>query len=104
MANTRATLGAVLGTVAQTATMVTDVVKTGSDAVNMLNKFVESAAQDQKDRQVIHRKTSREQMLREARMDVARSNKEVLDFCKDAEDKMLYEAATQLLSDDIFDS
>lgn len=105
MATTRATLGAVLGTVTQTASMITDVVKTGSDAVNMLNRFVESAATDQKDRQAVHRKVSRDNILREARMDMARANMEVSAFRKESEEHAkLYDAAVETLSMDIFDS
>ena len=103
MTSARMTLSAVLGTVTETASTVTNVVKTVSDAVTIGNRFVESAMIDQKDRQVIHRKTFRDQLLRDSRMEVARSNAEVLDFINESDNnKKLYESATEYLPDDIF--
>lgn len=103
MTSARMTLSAVLGTVTETASTVTNVVKTVSDAVTIGNRFVESAMIDQKDRQVIHRKTFRDQLLRDSRMEVARSNAEVLDFVNESEqNKELYTQATEYLPDDIF--
>lgn len=103
MTTARMTLSAVLGTVTETASTVTNVVKTVSDAVTIGNRFVESAMIDQKDRQVIHRKTFRDTLLRESRMEVARSNAEVLDFCKESDtNATLYAQATEYLPDNIF--
>lgn len=103
MTTARMTASAVLGTITETASTVTNVVKTVSDAVTIGNRFVESAMIDQKDRQVIHRKTFRDQLLRDSRMEVARSNAEVLDFVNESDqNKKLYESATEYLPDDIF--
>ena len=105
MATARMTFGAVLSTIGETANMVTSTVKTGSDAIAMLNRFVDSASTDQKDRQLVHRKTFRDTLLRESRMQVAQSNKEVIDFCNENEDNLkLYKQAEELLPNDIFDN
>lgn len=102
MATTRMTFGALLGTVTTTADTLTKVVSTVSNGVDMANRFVESASVDQKDRQVIHRKVFRDNLLRESRMNVAKANREVVDFCEDAKNKELYNQAQTLLTDDIF--
>jgi hypothetical protein len=99
----RATAGAVLGTVTDTAAAISNTVNTISGAVNMANQFVQSASLDQKDRQVIHRKTFRDTLLRESRMSVARSNNEVLSFVGESESNAaLYKQAEEYLPDDIF--
>lgn len=103
MATARMTFGSILGTITDTASMVSKTVNTIGGGIDMANRFVESASTDQKDRQVIRRKTFRDQLLRESRMEVARSNKEVIDFCKENEDNQkLYEAAQEYLPDSIF--
>lgn len=103
MATTRMTFGAVLGTITDTAGMVSKTVTTISGGIDMASSFVESAATDQRDRQAIHRKTFRDTLLREARIDIARSNREVLDFCADSEtNATLYSQAIEYLPDSIF--
>lgn len=105
MASLKLTASTVLDTVSNTAAVISDTAKTASGAVNMLNRFVESASVDQKDRQLIHRKTFRDNLLRESRISIAQSNKEVIDFCAESEaNAKLYEAATEYLPDSIFDS
>lgn len=103
MTTVRTTISAALGTVTEAAGTITNVIGTIGDVTTMANRFVESALTDQKDRQVIHRKTFRDQLLRDSRMEVARSNKEVLDFTNESEvNKELYDQATNYLPDDIF--
>lgn len=102
MSSLKLATSTLLGTVTNTAAVISDTAKTASGAVNMLNKFVESASVDQRDRQIIHRKTFRDSLLRQSRIDIAQSNKEVIDFCKDPDDLKLYEQATAYLPDDIF--
>ena len=105
MTSARLTFGAVLGTVTDTAAMVSNTVNTVSGAVNMANRFVESASTDQKDRQVIHRKTFRDTLLRDARIEIARSNAEVLSFVNESEqNKVLFTQAQEYLPDSIFES
>jgi hypothetical protein len=97
------TAGAVLDTVTQAANTVTDIVKTAGSGVTIVNRFVESAATDQKDRQLIHRKTFRDRLLQESRMEVARRNLEVLAFVSESDDyKLLYQEAEAYLPDSIF--
>ncbi|WP_449474081.1 hypothetical protein [Sphingobium chungangianum] len=103
MATTRMTFGAVLGTITDTASMVSKTVTTIGGGIDMANRFVESAATDQRDRQAIHRKTFRDTLLREARIDVARSNREVFDFCTESQaNAALYAQAQEYLPDNIF--
>jgi hypothetical protein len=103
MATTRMTFGAVLGTITDTAGMVSKTVTTVSGGIDMASRFVESAATDQRDRHAIHRKTFRDTLLREARIEVARSNREVLDFCAESEvNAKLYAQTTEYLPDNIF--
>jgi len=103
MTTARITAGAVLGTVSQAANTVTDIVKTAGSGVTIVNRFVESAATDQKDRQLIHRKTFRDRLLQESRMEVARRNLEVLAFISESDDyKLLYQEAEAYLPDNIF--
>ena len=103
MATARLTFGSILGTINDTATAASDLVKTAGNGIGIVNKFVESAAIDQKDRQVIHRKTFRDQLLRDSRITIARSNKEVLDFTQESEENAkLYAAAEEYLPDNIF--
>jgi hypothetical protein len=102
-ANIKLAASAVLGTVTDTASVISDTAKTLSGAVNMANTFVQSASLDQKDRGIIHRKTFRDTLLRESRMSVARSNNEVLSFIGESEvNAKLYASAEEYLPDDIF--
>ena len=104
MASLKLTASTLLDTVSNTASVISDTAKTASGAVNMLNRFVESASTDQKDRHKIHRQTFRDRLLEESRMSIALHKKEVVDFCAESEtNAKLYEAATAYLPDSIFD-
>lgn len=104
MSNARNAVGAVLGTVSETAATVTNVVQTLSAAVSMGNSFVASAAADQKDRQKLHRAVFREDLLREHRMQRAVSDLAVVEFCKQSEATAdLYKSATERFPDNFFD-
>lgn len=104
MTNARATVGAVLSTVGETANTVTNVVKTISDAVTMGNVFVASAAQDQKDRGKLHRSKFREDLLREHRMERALSDMAVVEFCAQGTTQAdLYKSAQERFPDNFFD-
>ena len=99
----RATAGAVLGTVTDAAGAISNTVNTFSGAVDMANKFVQSASKDQADRQVIHRKVFRDNLLRESRISFARSNAEVITFVSESEENAaLYKQAEEYFPNDIF--
>ncbi len=103
MATTKATLGSILEMFTQTAGMITNIVTTASDGVDMANRFVESASIDQKDRHIIHRKTFRDDLLRQSRLTVAKADEEVLNFIKSNDtNAQLYAKAETYLPDDIF--
>ena len=99
MATTRMTFGSLLSMVTNTANAVGDLAGTVGDGVGMLNKFVESASLDQRDRHVVHRTTYRDQLIRDSAMDMAKGNAETLSFCRESSDneKLFSEAQSSLL-------
>lgn len=100
MATTRMTLGSLLGMVTNTANAVGDLAGTIGDGVGMLNKFVESASIDQRERHVVHRTDYRSQLIRDSATAMAKSNADVLAFCRESEDNRLLfeEAQSELLA------
>lgn len=98
-ATTKLTIGAVLGTVTDTAVTISDTVKTLGLGVGMVNSYVSNASIDQRERQVSHRATYRNNLINEASMEIARQGKEVLDFMAEStENAELFTAAqAQLL-------
>lgn len=99
MATTRMTVGSILGTITDTANMASNLVRTASGGVDMLNRFVDSASTDQRERQVAHRATYRSNLIREASMEIAKGNAESLAFARESEDnKKLFEDAQSLLT------
>lgn len=84
MATARMTFGSILGMVTNTANAVGDLTGTLGDGVGMLNKFVENASIDQRERHVVHRTTYRSQLIRDASMDMAKANKEAITFIKES--------------------
>ena len=99
MATTRMTFGSLLSMVTNTANAVGDLAGTVGDGVGMLNKFVESASIDQRERHVVHRTTYRAQLIRDSAMDMAKSNADALAFCRESEDnkKLFADAQAELL-------
>ncbi len=98
MATTRMTLGSLLGMVTNTANAVGDLAGTLGDGVGMLNKFVESASIDQRERHVVHRTVYRSQLIRDSAMDIAKGNAEALAFARENDDnKKLFEDAQSSL-------
>jgi hypothetical protein len=80
--------------VTNTANAVGDLAGTIGDSVGMLNKFVESASTDQRERHVVHRTTYRSQLIRDSAMDMAKGNAEALAFCRESQDnEQLFTAA-----------
>ena len=104
MASARMTFGSVLGMVSNTANALADLAGTVGDGVGMINKFVEDASIDQRDRSILHRKSFRSGILEESRMEIAVRDAEVVKFCSESQlNKELYEKACQYLPDNIFD-
>jgi hypothetical protein len=88
------TFGSILGMVTNTANAVSDLAGTVGDGVGMLNKLVESASIDQRERHVVHRTTYRSQLIRDSAMDMAKGNAEALSFCRESTDnELLFKAA-----------
>jgi len=103
MATTRMAFGSILGTVTDTAEAVSNLVKTAGLGIGMINDFVADASLDQKDRGKVHRKVFRAALLRDSKLEVAKSNLDVLKFTRESDEhKALYEQAGELL-DDVFD-
>jgi hypothetical protein len=100
MATTRMTFGSLLGMVTNTANAVGDLAGTLGDGVGMLNKFVESASIDQRERHVVHRTTYRSQLIRDSAMDMAKGNADALAFCRESTDneKLFTAAQSELLA------
>lgn len=104
MSTVRVTTAAVLGTVTETAATVTNAVKTVSDGVTFVNRFMDSALKDQADRQKAHRREFRDNLRGElieakARRDVAR-----LEFINESKQNAeLYAAAEAYFPADMFD-
>lgn len=99
MATTRMTFGSLLGMVTNTANAVGDLAGTIGDGINMLNKFVETASIDQRERHVVHRTDYRSQLIRDSAIEMAKGNADALAFCRESEDnKLLFmEAQSSLL-------
>lgn len=100
MSNIRTTFGSVLGTVTAAANVVGNTMNTASGGVDMLNRFVESASVDQRERQVAHRATFRSTLVREASIEIAKGNAEALAFAAESETnaKLFNDAQSDLLA------
>ncbi|QNG44843.1 hypothetical protein [Sphingobium yanoikuyae] len=104
MSTIRVTTATVLGTVTETAATVTNAVRTVSDGVSFINRFMDSALKDQSDRHKAHRREFRDNLRGElieakARRDVLR-----LEFVNEsAANKQLYAAAEAYFPADMFD-
>jgi hypothetical protein len=66
MAKPAIALGSVLGTIEKTANTITNVVGTLDAGVSMLNSYVRLHSDQQKDKHIIERATSRDQLLEES--------------------------------------
>ena len=98
MTTVRMILGSVLGTVNSTADAVFGLVDTATSSINMLNCFVESAATDQRERQLAHRASFRQNLMREAKMEIAAGNAEAVRFREESElNRTLFDEASTLI-------
>lgn len=94
MATTRMTFGSLLGMVTNTANAVGDLAGTLGDGVSMLNKFVESASIDQRERHIAHRTNYRDQLILDTTVAMASATAEALKFCREsADNEQLFTAA-----------
>ena len=94
MANSRVTIGAVLGAVETTATTLTNTLNALNMGVNMINATVKEASQNQQDQQKIDRKTFRLNLLRESAQSEVEANLKVIDFCNTSpKHQELYESS-----------
>lgn len=98
MATVRMIVGSVLGTVNSTADAVFGLADTATSSINMLNRFVESAATDQRERQLAHRASFRQTLMREATMEIAAGNAEAVRFREESElNKTLFDEASAMI-------
>lgn len=98
MATVRMIVGSALGTVNSTADAVLGLANTATSSINMLNRFVESAATDQRERQLAHRVSFRQTLMREAKMEIAAGNAEVVLFREESElNRTLFDEASTLI-------
>jgi hypothetical protein len=98
MATARIALDSVLGTVSKTASTITNVVSTVDAGVSMLNSFVQLHSEQQKDKHIIERETSRDLLLEESALVQAERRRELQKRFSDAEFQKLYEASYNRLS------
>lgn len=98
MATVRMIAGSMLETVNSTADAVFGLVDTATSSIDMLNRFVQSAATDQRERQLAHRALFRQNLMREAKMEIAAGNAEVVRFRQESElnQTLFDEAATMI--------
>ena len=100
MASTRMAFGAVLGTITDTATAVSDLVTTLGDGIGMLHATVHHASNHQKQRHVADNVMFREELITESTMRIAQSGAVALEFCRQSEDnaKLFDDAQSKLLA------
>lgn len=100
MANTRMTLGAVLGSVQEAATSVSATFNTVTKGVNMLNRYVSDAAEKQQVRSVIDMHDFKEKLVEEKAMEETMRKKQILEFTNQSEiNKELYQASYNRLQE-----
>lgn len=98
MANVRMIAGSMLETVNSTADAVFGLVDTAVSSIDMLNRFVQSAATDQRERQLAHRASFRQNLMRDTKMEIAAGNAKVVRFRQESElnQTLFDEAATMI--------
>jgi hypothetical protein len=100
MTNIRTIFGSALNAVNNTVTSVSGAVSAASSSIDMLNQYIEAASLDQRERQVAHRVATRQKLLRDAKIEIARGNAEVVRFCEESElNKSLFEEADKLVAE-----
>lgn len=98
MATARIALDSVLGTVSKTASTLTNVVGTIDAGVSMLNSFVQLHSEQQRDKHIIERETSRDLLLEESALVQAERRAELEKRFNDATFKKHYEASYNRLA------
>lgn len=86
VANTRMTLGAVLGTIATTANTVTSTFDAVNKAIGMGNTAVSAAASRQKLRVSVDEHTYKTTLIREKAQEETEAKLKVLEFCAQSSD------------------
>ncbi len=99
-ANTRMTIGAMLGTISNGANMISSTFHTMDSAVSILSTSVDAAAQKQKVRVANELATYDIVAKEEAAMRLAQSRQTTVDFCNKSQNhKALYETSLKDLED-----
>lgn len=100
MATVRKIAGSMLETVNSTADAVFGLVDTATSSIDMLNRFVQSASTDQRERHVAHRASFRQNLLRETKLEIAAGNAEIARFRDESElNAQLFDEADQVIND-----
>lgn len=99
MATTRMALGALLGTVTDTAKAVSDLVTTCGDGIGMLHATVHQASDHQRQRHVADNVSFREELITESSLRIAATGAQALAFCRQGDDeaKLFEDAQSKLL-------
>lgn len=98
MATVRMIAGSMLETVNSTADAVFGLVDTATSSIDMLNRFVQSAATDQRERQLAHRASFRQTLMREAKMKIAAGNAKVVRFREESDlNRELFDEAAAMI-------
>ena len=98
MANTRITLGAVLGSVQEAASATTATLNSVTKGVGMLNTFITAQAEKQRVSTALDMEDFRKKLLQEKAMEDADRKKAVREYCSDPENKSAYEESYNRLS------
>lgn len=99
MATWSTALDSGLGTVAKTANTITNIVGTVDAGVSMLNSFVTLHSDLQKDKQIIEREVSRNQLLEDSALRQAERRLEISNRLKDENFAKIYEASYNRLAE-----
>lgn len=98
MATARMIFGSMLGTVNSTADALSALVNSATGSIEMLNRYVDSAVTDQRERQLAHRASFRQTLVRETKMEIAVGNAKAVRFREESElNKTLFDEAATMI-------
>lgn len=85
MATARMIFGSMLGTINSTADAAFGLVNSATGSIGMLNRFVENANIDQRERHLAHRASFRQTLMRETKMEIAAGNAKAVRFREESQ-------------------
>lgn len=102
MATVRMIAGSMLETVNSATDAVFGLVNSATGSIDMLNRFVQSASTDQRERHVAHRASFRQTLMRDTKLEIAAGNAKVVRFREESDlNRALFDEAEKII-DDIF--